>query len=209
MRKRFAVTQFASLSLLLLLAACSSTPRIPIDPDQSREAYELRQQHLIARMAWGFEGRLAVNNGTDGGSGHFNWFRDQDQDEMDFHGALGRGAWRLASDSDSAVLELADGRVFHDRTVTDLVRQQFDWQIPIEALEWWVRGLNAPGNVDSIEFDAQGSPTSLKQFGWLIEFDRYKTTDDTLMPHRVVARRGDQSVKLAIKNWTLSGRDDD
>ncbi len=64
---------------------------------------------------------------------------------MDFHGAMGRGAWRLVAGGGGAELELADGKRYSAETVGELVRGQLGWAIPVENLSWWVRGVQAPG----------------------------------------------------------------
>jgi len=77
------------------------------------------------------------------------------------------------------------------------------WPIPVDALQWWVRGLVAPGLVDERRLDAQGRLISLHQFGWRIDFDRYDLVDDMLLPVRLDATRENYRVKLAIRSWRI------
>jgi outer membrane lipoprotein LolB len=124
---------------------------------------------------------------------------------MDFHGALGRGAWRLLADTNGAELEFADGRRYRAESIDELVRAQVGWPVPVEALAWWVRGLAAPGKLQQRVLDEEGRLSLLQQGGWHIEFGRYGMTDGEAMPARMIARQQDRSVKLAIRKWELSG----
>ena len=124
---------------------------------------------------------------------------------MSFHGALGRGAWRLSADSGGARLELADGSVYEARTVSELARRQLGWSVPVDSLGWWVRGLQAPGDVGSRKLDVEGVPALLVQHGWTIEFDGRRDVDGVPMPTRVTARQGERRVKLVIREWSLDG----
>lgn len=182
----------------------------PSDSDARSALYQSRYDEISSRVIWELDGRLAVNDGQDGGSGNFKWAQDKDSTLMDFHGALGRGAWRLEADAFGAILELADGEVYQAGNVTALVRRQLGWQIPVDALEWWVRGLEAPGGTPDLELDEQGLLLGLKQFGWDIEYDRYSDSEVVVMPYKMTARCDNQTVKLVVRRWFLSAsRDED
>ena len=167
------------------------------------EHYRDRSGRLEGIRDWGLEGRLAVNDGEDGGSGNFSWAQQAGENHMDFHGALGRGAWRLNADSEEAVLELANGEVHRASTISELVMSQLGRHVPVEPLKYWVRGLKAPGKSEALELDEKGLLVKLSQFGWDIEFDRYRKTQNIEMPAKMTARRDKQMVKLVVRNWTL------
>jgi outer membrane lipoprotein LolB len=194
-----------ALTLLLpvLVTACSTVPSADSDKDERVALYGERLARLSGAGSWALEGKLAVNSGSDGGSGHFRWQKNPDSHHMDFHGALGRGAWRLDSDPQGAELELADGRVYRSDSVRELVRQRVGWSVPVDYLSWWVRGLAAPGVTEHRTLDDRGRLTDLQQAGWFIEFSRYRPFGGEDMPVKVTARRDDSTVKLAIRRWTI------
>jgi len=198
--------RLTGLGLILMVSACST---IPVATKQQETLYQSRADEIASRQDWELEGRLAVNDGKDGGSGNFKWSHQAGSTHMDFHGALGRGAWRLDEDAYGARLEMANGEVSRAATVTDLAKQALGWQIPVDALEWWVRGLEAPGKSQSREINQQGVLTRLNQFGWDIEYGRYNDSDVVLMPYKVTARREGQTVKLLVRRWFLSAPDSD
>ena len=198
----------SALGAALLLQACSTVPTVAVPETELEVRYDSRAAELSALDSWTLEGKLAVNDGNDGGSGKLRWQEDDGHSRMDFHGALGRGAWRLVSGPGGAELELADGRSFKAASVSELVRDQLGWSVPVEALSWWVLGLQAPGSSLARTFDEDGTLKTLSQQGWDIEFERYREQEAINMPMKVTARQGEKMVKLAVRQWELSGRSD-
>jgi outer membrane lipoprotein LolB len=78
------------------------------------------------------------------------------------------------------------------------------WPIPVDALQWWVRGLAAPGAIEDEQFDVDGLLINLRQFDWNVEFGRYKSQDGIELPIRLNATRENYRVKLAISRWRMS-----
>ena len=166
--------------------------------------YDQRYDQLSALTAWSMDGRLAIRNKKEGGSGHFNWRQNSADSRMDFHGALGRGAWKLTANESGAELQLADGTVHSADSVDQLVRVRVGWEIPVDSLSWWVRGLAAPGEIDKRKIDEQGNLSELVQDGWVIEYGKYKDFEGVNLPARLTARQDDWKVKLAIRDWVLA-----
>lgn len=188
------------LCLVIMVPACRTIPATTTAQDT---LYQSRARDIESRQNWELEGRLAVNDGKDGGSGNFRWIHQPGSTHMDFHGALGRGAWRLDATEQGATLEMANGGVTRAATISDLAQEELGWQIPLDALEWWVRGLQAPGKAQRAELDGRGLLTRLSQFGWDIEYGRYNDSDVVVMPYKMTARRQNQTVKLVVRRWFL------
>lgn len=208
---RFRIPLALVLALPLLFSACSTAVVRETDQGERRQLYLEREAMLAGIDDWALDGRLAVSDGEDGGSGKLRWRQSAAETEMDFHGALGRGAWRLQANRNGAVLELADGRVFREPTVNGLASSQLGWEIPVDALSWWVRGLAAPeerGALTSsealrVEPDDAGLPRLLRQHGWTVEYDRYRLVGSVNLPVKLTARRDGHSVKLVVRHWEL------
>jgi outer membrane lipoprotein LolB len=193
-----------ALAALALLSGCGAMR--PVDGEQAARLplYEARAARLELLPNWSLEGRLAVSDERDGGSGFLSWRQQPGASRMDFHGALGRGAWRLQAREDGAELEFADGRQYRADSIDELVRAQVGWEVPVETLAWWVRGLVAPGRFQRRVLDEEGHLSLLQQDGWNIEFGRYATAGSEAMPLKMTARQQDRTVKLAIRKWELS-----
>ena len=200
---RIPFTGVVVLLSLGVLSGCSSAPQHKPGDEQRSALYQLRSGMLSSIESWSLEGRLAVADGKEGGSGSFRWNRSEQASQMDFHGALGRGAWRLNADSHGALLELADGERYEAPTVNDLVSGRLGWSVPVDALAWWVRGLDAPGFDSTRSLDEEGRLSELSQLDWVVEFSRYRDVNGIMMPGKITARQADRSVKLAVRTWVL------
>jgi outer membrane lipoprotein LolB len=208
---RFRIPFALVLALPLLFSACSTAVVREADQGERRQLYFEREAALAGIDDWALDGRLAVSDGEDGGSGKLRWRQSAAETEMDFHGALGRGAWRLQANRNGAMLELADGRVFREPTVNGLASSQLGWEIPVDALSWWVRGLAAPqegvalrsAEALRIEPDEAGLPRLLRQHGWTVEYGRYRLVGNVNLPVKLTARRDGHSVKLVVRQWEL------
>jgi outer membrane lipoprotein LolB len=200
---RFQAALALSLLLVMLLPGCSSMQAVDVDEPGRNRLYQTRFDQLARFDNWNLEGRLAVSNSEDGGSGHFKWRKSTGDNQMDFHGALGRGAWRLVADERGAELELADGTVHRGDSIDKLVRLQVGWEIPVGSLSWWVRGLAAPGEYQERMIDDEGKLRQLLQGGWSVEYGRYSLVEGISLPVKLTARQDDWKVKLAIRGWEL------
>jgi outer membrane lipoprotein LolB len=190
--------------LVLLLQACATAPPPRVADAELERGYAERRDRLQSVERWTVDGRIAVKNGGDGGSGSLRWQTAPDRTRLDFHGALGRGAWRLEAAPGTAVLTLADGSEYRAGSVDELVVAQIGWRVPVSEMSWWIRGLAAPGRGAQRTLGDGGILLALRQSDWTIEFDRYRRHAGEWMPGLVVAWRGEHRVKFAARDWTLT-----
>lgn len=195
--------QLFALLVILVLNACSGVAvKKPLSDRQA--AYQERAEKLMAVEAWGLSGKLSLDDGEDGGSGRLQWNTQQDNSVLDFHGAIGRGAWRLETGPGGATLSEANGSVQTADDINALIQERIGWPVPVEALQWWVRGLAAPGDRETEELDAEGLLLNLEQFGWRVEFNRYDSKTGLALPVRLDATRDSYRLKLAIGRWQMN-----
>lgn len=190
------------LALLVALNACTGVA-VKLPEDEQQAANRERAEQLATMVEWGFVGKISLDDGDQGGSGRLQWDVQQGVSVLDFHAAMGRGAWHLDFGPQGATLKEADGTVRTATAVNTLIRDRMGWPIPVDALQWWVRGLAAPAAIEGQELDTKGQLIQLQQFGWSVVFTRYKTDTGIAMPVRLKATRDNYRVKLAISRWHL------
>lgn len=188
-----------------LVTACSPLARRAVEDPAAVRAYEARHAALAAIDRWEITGRLAITDGAEGGSGALNWVQQPHSTRMSFRGALGQGHWELESNPQGAILRLADGSVYQAPDVAALVAAHVGWNVPVDALAWWVRGLAAGDSWDERRLDEAGRMQRLRESGWVVDFDRYRDDEGTAVPSRLTARHGDYAVKLVVREWRLGG----
>jgi len=189
------------------LAACSPVGTRKPESPVLESAYQRHEAQVGAVEDWELDGRLALSDGKEGGSGVLSWIQEGDTSKLAFRGTMGRGAWQLEADGSGAVLELANGEVYRDASVAELVRKRVGWKVPVDALQWWVRGLASPGKLESRELDETGKLVRLEQSGWTVNFSQYRDEGEAWMPGKLNARRENYTVKVVVKNWRINGED--
>lgn len=200
---------------LLSLSACSTLRNRPapeavaeVSP-QARQAEALREQALRAQSEWGFQGRVAVSKGRNGGSGRIDWQQAADRYQIQLSAPVTRQSWLLTGNAHAAGgrLEGLDGGPREGVDAQQLLLEATGWDIPVNQLPDWVRGLTAAGAAapEQVLRDAEGRPRRVQQAGWDIQFmDWFPATDSQpALPRRMDAVNGDAKVRLIVDSWGL------
>jgi outer membrane lipoprotein LolB len=189
-----------------LLAACTTQPvRAPVagDPKQHQIA---REQALAAHPDWSLQGRVALSNGHEGGSGRIDWRQAGARYRVVLDAPITRQGWQLEGDDAHARL---DGLAGGPREGDDPTRLLFDathWDIPVAAMAQWVRGARADETRHgpaSLTFATDGRLAGLVQDGWTLAYDDWRPAGGAVaeLPGRVEATRGKARVRLVIDRW--------
>jgi outer membrane lipoprotein LolB len=189
-----------------VLAACVSQPVprgvAPVDLAQAQAAGELRG----AVLDWDLSGRIAVSNGDRGGSGRIDWRQRASGYTISLSAPVTRQSWQLSGNDLGARLDGIAGGPREGANVEALLRSATGWDIPVRALQDWIRGVGASGpeyGPARLAYNAGGLPLRLEQAGWSIEYQDWHPAASGLpsLPRRIVARNGTASVKLVVDQW--------
>ena len=204
-------------ALAVSLSACVSldTRKAPAAPDvvtavsaEAQQAEAARVDALRAQPAWSFQGRVAVSKGRNGGSGRIDWQQQARQYVVSLSAPVTRQSWTLSGDSEnrSGRLDGVEGGPRQGEDAQQLLLEATGWDIPVNQLPDWVRGLVAEGaTAAEIDRDAEGRPRRVRQMGWDIQFlDWYPAEGDRpVLPRRIEAVNGDAKVRLLVDGWVL------
>ncbi len=190
--------RWLAILLIISIAGCMTAG----DRQPSRAD---RAQAIDAITNWTLQGRLALSNGRDGGSGQLTWQQGPQRADLQFIGALGRGSWRLQVTESLAKLDSAQTGVVQAADVQTLLHQHLDWEIPVDSMRFWVLGKLNPGQPGVDNFDRRGRLLHLRQSGWLVEYDGWIETAGVWLPRKVTASRDGSRVRIMVKNWTVPG----
>jgi outer membrane lipoprotein LolB len=180
-----------------LLAGCASAPRL--DASQWRA---LAPGDDPARTeAFRVSGRLAVSNGHDGGSAGFLWIQDGERFEVELRQPVSQRTWRLSGDSRGAVLEGDPAGPRRADSAEQLLAEVLGWNVPVQALTRWVRGLPGDGRASDARRDNDGRLLRLEQDGWQVDYRGW--LDDGSWPTRIQARQPPYSVRLNVQDWAV------
>ena len=173
---------------------------------------EAREALLAEAGGLAFGGRVALSNGSDGGSGRIEWWQRGDTFRVVLRAPVTRQGWSLSADAGGARLEGLDGG---PREGPDPVALLFDatgMEVPVGALASWAAGARADAAVYGparLEFSADGELVRMRQGGWTIDYVRWQDaagdsgTAGTALPRRIDAERGQARVRLVVDDWSL------
>ena len=201
-----------AIAAAALLTACVAQPvRQALPPVQSAaaEARQIAREDALQRQpAWSLQGRIAVSNGRNGGSGRLDWIQQGPQYDVSLSAPITRQSWRLVGDATAARLEGLEGGTREGPDAAMLLRDATGWDIPVMALANWVRGARAPGGgTANATYGLDGRLLRLEQGGWSIDYHWPLPGSDIAvnalqtLPARLDARRGAASVRLIVDQW--------
>jgi outer membrane lipoprotein LolB len=175
------------LPLILLLTGCTSVPvtvQRPVLPDSP----------------FAFNGRVAVKHGEQRDNAGVRWVHRAGEDEILLLAPLGQTMARIHRDGSEVTLE-ASGKHYAAQDMETLMQQALGWQLPLSGLQHWVTAVPAPDGESSIERDANGQVSLLRQQGWEIAYSRYAATTADALPLRLNLMRDGMEVVLLIDEW--------
>jgi outer membrane lipoprotein LolB len=188
------VTRPGVLLLILLLAGCAASPRPETAPAGATPA---------AVTDWKFNGRISLTRGDQGWHAGLDWENRADRYRLQVSGPLGQGALQLAGDPAGVMLIDSESRVYTAPDADTLLAQVTGWDIPVTGMQYWVRGLSAPGDAIRVTLDPDGRLAQLEQSGWVITYQRYRSIGGYDWPAKLRLVHDDLAVRLVIDQWQL------
>lgn len=199
-----------TLVTLFILQGC--TP-VQVEPDtastiaSSKAAWQQRQQRLTQQTNWLLSGRASVTYRDENWPFSLQWQqRTVDHYDLKIYHPLTRN--RLGKLTKQAkVVSFTDskGKVYRDASAEHLLQKQLAIKIPIEGMQYWVRGIAAPQYpIEDYKLDRLGRPTSIQQAGWTVRYKDYNSKAYDALPQRVDIVRSKPEVikvKVRIKQW--------
>ncbi len=195
-----------AIAACLGLAACASTRTVT--RGEATEAADARSARLAEMPRWSLQGRIAVSDGRDGGSGRIEWAQDRASFDIAVRAPVAGGSWRLSGDAGLAQLDgVGEHRLLGDRAST-LLERELGWHLPLDEVRAWIRGLPLDPAQARVEADAGGLPRNISEAGWQVEYRAWMDAGDGLqMPRRLVARKPPYEVRIAVDRWNLHATD--
>ncbi|HET6724656.1 MAG TPA: lipoprotein insertase outer membrane protein LolB [Gammaproteobacteria bacterium] len=191
----------AALVLATLFAACTRLPPKPIGP-ANEAAWQQRLAKLRTLSDWQLSGRIAIDNGDQGGSGSLTWVEHAPRLELTFSGPFGIGGFRIYGTPNGLFIDTGD-KTFYTSDPAHFLARRLGGPLPVDSLRYWALGMPAPDGSPRIRVDQDGLLRHLEQNGWSIDYDRFQTTNGWTLPARLQARRGQVKIKLVVESWAV------
>jgi outer membrane lipoprotein LolB len=202
--RRFPTRLIMALTCLLL-AACSGTARIdaPVNPQ-----WEQRRQVLEGISSWEFTGSINVRDTNDSHSSRIRWRQNDDVYRINLWGTFNVGATQI----DGRPGEVIISQQGQDPVVTtspeELLYQELGYELPVAELNYWIKGIPAPGPRSDMLFGYNNQLMQFFQAGWQIDYMAYTNFGTETLPTRIRMQKTPLRLDLTRLNWNLSIQDD-
>ncbi|HHF7349399.1 TPA: lipoprotein insertase outer membrane protein LolB [Legionella feeleii] len=156
-----------------------------------------------AVSSWEISGAMAARNKSKGWSASLNWVQSgPGQYQIRLSGPLGSGT--VLVNKKGGVVTLRDGpKTASSSNADELLKQQTGVRLPVNNLYYWVRGLPAPGAVQSAKKDQANRLTLLRQSGYTIEYPQYTTVGKYVLPSQIRLQGNGVFIKVVIRRWRV------
>lgn len=196
------------LSTLYLTACTSSVTNGPLHdvstPQLNTREIKNTSQTQATLSSWNITGAIAAKKNKKAWSASLTWQQFNKNDyEMHLFGPLGGGSILLKKKN--SLLTYQDGhKTIQSTNETELLYKETGVILPVRQLFYWVRGINAPGAIQSSEHDNEGHLTQLCQSGYTISYSDYTTVQHISLPTKIRLENANSIVKLVIKRWDIN-----
>ncbi len=186
-------------ALLALLAACASAPPIAETGDWLRQ-----RDSLEALDAWQFRGRVNVRYENESHTPRILWRQQHRNYSIRLWGSFNAGNARITGNPEGVILE-SDGEVLSAETPEDLILQQLGYELPVSHLEYWIRGLPAPGGEAELLFNERDQLAGIRQEGWSVSYPDPRQYGEISLPGEIEVLRSADDVRLRFVGlrWTI------
>ncbi|HBX36825.1 MAG TPA: outer membrane lipoprotein LolB [Pseudohongiella sp.] len=193
---------YLSLIFLLVLASCQSTPRIdaPVNPEWAQ-----RQQVLQQIERWEFTGSINVRDAEEAHTSRIRWQQDKERYRINLWGTFNIGATEINGQPGYVRIEQQG----EDPVITDspeeLLYQQIGYELPVTELNYWIRGIPAPGEAHDLSFGETSQLLQFQQSGWQINYMGYTNFGTETLPTRIRIQKSPLRLDLYRLDWSLPG----
>lgn len=168
-----------SLSLLLLLSACSNFAPLK-NPN------------------WQAEGKLAIiESRKKTAQVQYIWQQQQQTYRIHALNVLGQVLFTLQGDQAQAFYQDAKGREFKSQNPELLLLELTGWSFPISLSQYWLQG-KLSGQEQQLQFDSNKRPTSFMVHNWQVKLRFHEQQTN---PSRITLTQPNSKIILLVKNY--------
>lgn len=197
--------------LLALLTACAppkmhqvselNAPQSTTTPRAQQP--KITQQSATTLSAFELSGAIAAKHHNKGWTATLSWIQQgPNQYQIRFIGPL--SGQTVMIEKQHAVITYREGeKKLTSTNGDDLLQQQTGIHLPVNNLYYWVRGIPAPGAVQSAQRNETNQLTTLKQAGYTMNYTHYMPVGNRTLPNKIQLQGHDMMIKLVIKRWSV------
>lgn len=131
------------------------------------------------------------------------WEQNDNAYHLRLAGPFGQGAVVIDGSDDAVSVHIAGQQAVVAEDAELLLSQQLGWTVPVASLPYWLRGLPAPGVVDTLAINEAGVVDYLEQQGWRVDYSAYRPLRSVNLPRKIKVENESLRLKLVLDRWQL------
>lgn len=197
---------FLSLSIL---TACAP-PKTFVNTDNNQPVTQSEKQPKLVDAgstkipsSWELSGAMAARNKSKAWTASVNWLqRGSNSYQIRLSGPLGSGT--ILVEKQNGLVKFRDGpKSASSKNADELLQRQTGIRLPVNNLYYWVRGIPAPGPVQSSKRSPGNQLLVLHQSGYTIEYPSYSKVGNSILPSIIKLQGNGVMIKFVIKHWKV------
>ncbi len=187
------------LTGLLALSACV------VAPQSSQNSNWNAQRELLQELdSWQFRGRIDVRYNNDSDTPRIQWQQQDQEYRIRLWGTFNAGNTLITGRTGSVTME-SRGETITASSPEQLILQQLGYELPVSYLEYWIKGLPAPGERAELEFNELNQLSLIRQADWTVTYNDPRQYGDLSLPANMILTRPANDIRLRFigLNWTL------
>lgn len=152
---------------------------------------------------WKLTGKLSLITHKKSSTISIYWKQKNNNYHIELSAPLGQGDALITGDHSKVKIQTSEGKTMQDTNPQALLYKQFKLSIPINNLQYWIKGLPSPTiKTQELRVNPAGYLKSFRQNQWAISYVSYKKINKTLaLPTEILFQKKQAKLKIFIKKW--------
>ena len=188
----------AGLSGILLSCAGAVRMDAPVISE-----WDARRAVLESLSEWEFTGSINVRDTEEAHSSRIRWRQNKELYRINLWGTFNIGATEVNGKPGEVRIEQEGEEPIITDTPEQLLYDRIGYELPVTELNFWIKGIPAPGPSQELSFADNQQLLSFVQAGWRVDYLGYTNFGQQTLPTRIRVQKPPLRLDLIRLNWTL------
>lgn len=200
------------IGALTVLSGCSLSPTEKTLNSQTTNTVSLtdkttRNEQMLQLSAWEITGKIAFLTPKKRQSATFFWQHLNEQEQhVNLTTFLGINLMELTSQSGLHTITVRN-ETYQSDDLNTLIYQLTHFQLPTEALQYWLKGLTyLPSDtiiIDTETYLPKQLTSNFNDQKWQIQYQNYQLFEQYQLATKITIKQADLTIKIVINHWEL------
>ena len=192
------------ISLAFLTGCATLTPATSPTSTSISPSWPERRAALSRIQQWSLQGVIAVQTSRGADKAKVRWQQfGTEHFQMRIWGPLGAGLVKIAGKPNQVTLQNKHGTQTAI-SARALLQKSLGWNVPVQYMRYWVRGLPVPKEPVTMKRDPQQRVKTLHQADWELQYQAYRKVENVDLPTKITLAGAKTKIRIVIQRWTLA-----